>query len=178
MMYDPNARAIVNAATMNRQMLTLATALGCGVTLYLIETESPPSPLITISKTSTVGEQSAEVLAREKSIEEDELSAEQQTNESAAKSTEPAETALELDFHAPFPDRVNLFQAPKRQGKASANSIGQTESSVELLGFVNVGSNEASFGNKLAGYLVAPGRKHGRPPHSTISRPDRGGLDY
>jgi hypothetical protein len=48
----------------------------------------------------------------------------------------PAEESLAADYQPPFPDRVHLFLAPKREGKSSAAS--DQEEAVELLGFVNV----------------------------------------
>lgn len=41
-------------------------------------------------------------------------------------------------FQPPFPNRVNLFQAPRRQGRVLAEAKGQKGAAVELLGFVNV----------------------------------------
>ena len=63
-----------------------------------------------------------------------------------SKEPEPEKTAEKPDdleeeqvvFSPPYPDRVSLFRAPKRQGRAFASREGQRESDVELLGFVNV----------------------------------------
>lgn len=41
-------------------------------------------------------------------------------------------------FEIPFPERVELFVAPKRQGRGVEKSSDGNESAVELLGFVNV----------------------------------------
>ncbi len=48
------------------------------------------------------------------------------------------EESLVEDYQPPFPDRVNLFLAPKREGKSNASN---QEEAVELLGFVNVRNN-------------------------------------
>ena len=74
-----------------------------------------------------------------------------QPTESEKKPTEDASVDSEADalaleqeqplvkqYESPFPDRTNLFQAPKRQGKGMVQSDGQSETSIELLGFVNV----------------------------------------
>ncbi len=53
--------------------------------------------------------------------------------------SKPTET---LAYHAPFPDRVDLFRIPKRQGGSFAATPGNIESAVELLGFVNVDSQQ------------------------------------
>jgi hypothetical protein len=50
----------------------------------------------------------------------------------------PVEESLAEDYQPPFPDRVNLFLAPKREGKSTASN---QEEAVELLGFVNVRNN-------------------------------------
>lgn len=47
----------------------------------------------------------------------------------------PAEQTV-ADYQPPFPDRVDLFVPPKRQGGARTN--GQEQDAVELLGFVRV----------------------------------------
>jgi len=41
-------------------------------------------------------------------------------------------------FEPPFPDRIELFLAPKRQGRGVKKTVDGVENSVELLGFVNV----------------------------------------
>jgi hypothetical protein len=48
----------------------------------------------------------------------------------------PPEESLAADYQPPFPDRVHLFLAPKRDGKSS--TVSDQEEAVELLGFVNV----------------------------------------
>jgi hypothetical protein len=53
----------------------------------------------------------------------------------------PAEPAPEksavAEYQPPFPDRVDLFVPPKRQGPARVKE-GETEDHVELLGFIRV----------------------------------------
>ncbi|MCG8450745.1 MAG: hypothetical protein MI725_14340 [Pirellulales bacterium] len=61
----------------------------------------------------------------------DQITADQQTE------AKPVEKPVELAFEPPFPERVDLFQAPKRQGKGLLRSE-QSGTSIELLGFVNV----------------------------------------
>jgi hypothetical protein len=51
---------------------------------------------------------------------------------------QPTDNQVASTYEPPFPDRVDLFRAPKRQGKVLVKSKGHVESSVELLGFVNV----------------------------------------
>jgi len=41
-------------------------------------------------------------------------------------------------FESPFPDRVELFVAPKRRGRGVKKSADGVDNAVELLGFVNV----------------------------------------
>lgn len=41
-------------------------------------------------------------------------------------------------FEPPFPDRVELFVAPKRRGRGEKQSANGIDNAVELLGFVNV----------------------------------------
>ena len=41
-------------------------------------------------------------------------------------------------FEAPFPDRVELFVSPKRQGRGIKKSLDGNENTVELLGFIKV----------------------------------------
>jgi len=46
-------------------------------------------------------------------------------------------------FEPPFPDRVELFVAPKRQGRGAKQSTDGIQNAVELLGFVNVDGQRA-----------------------------------
>jgi hypothetical protein len=57
--------------------------------------------------------------------------------EAAAKDAEPASAG----YKPPFPDRVDLFVAPKRQGSAAGQTNG--DNSVELMGFVRVDRQRA-----------------------------------
>lgn len=56
-----------------------------------------------------------------------------------------ADAPVAVVFEPPYPDRSNLFQAPKRQGRSSGKAFGQNESNVELLGFVNVDGQRAAI---------------------------------
>lgn len=53
-----------------------------------------------------------------------------------APNAEQADNASEQAYEPPFPDRVDLFVAPKRQGRS--RETGSTSESIELLGFVTV----------------------------------------
>jgi hypothetical protein len=70
------------------------------------------------------------------------VSAEKQPVSGAAAATDPsadeqpaAGESLATDYQPPFPDRVHLFLAPKREGRSAASN---RDEAVELLGFVNV----------------------------------------
>ncbi len=63
--------------------------------------------------------------------------------EPLAESTPPdnvAVASVAADWKAPFPDRVDLFQAPRHQSKGVVRSDEQDSDAVDLLGFVNVHS--------------------------------------
>ena len=88
---------------------------------------------------------------------------------------EPAKPT-EAEYQVPFPDRTELFIAPKRQGSAIKQE-GAFEQSVELLGFVNVGEVRAVL--NIAGQIapVAAGdKKYGievisvSPPNVVLQR--------
>ncbi|NOY43199.1 MAG: hypothetical protein GXP26_15370 [Planctomycetes bacterium] len=55
------------------------------------------------------------------------------------QATEKPET---LAYDPPFPDRVDLFVAPKRNGRGIAATPEGVERAVELIGFVNVDSQQ------------------------------------
>jgi hypothetical protein len=74
----------------------------------------------------------------ESSNPEDNPGANPETIEQESNVTELGQESLKIAFEAPFPDRVNLFQAPKRQGKGATKSSDRSETAVELLGFVDV----------------------------------------
>lgn len=121
---------------MNRQTLTLAAALSCGIGLYLIGGESEPPVAIPATRTELAQPATSE--SPESSSPTDNPSAESETIEQESNDAQLEKGALKIAFEAPFPDRVNLFHAPKRQGKGATKASGQSESAVELLGFVNV----------------------------------------
>lgn len=52
------------------------------------------------------------------------------------KQSEPNQETTE--YEPPFPDRVDLFKVPRREGRGIATTTEGVEKSVELLGFVNV----------------------------------------
>jgi len=63
------------------------------------------------------------------------------TNAPAVESKSETEKTLAQvtdSFEPPFPDRVELFVAPKRQGRGVKKSADGFDNAVELLGFVNV----------------------------------------
>ena len=100
-----------------------ALLVGCGETeTTLVESELPEEELPVVeSPVAPVAE------------EPKELEAEETTEQQAASEED------KVVFSPPYPDRVSLFRAPERQGRAFATREGQRESDVELLGFVNVG---------------------------------------
>lgn len=55
--------------------------------------------------------------------------------------TETPDAALASDYQPPFPNRVELFVPPKRQGGAPTEGVQQN--SVELIGFVRVDRQRA-----------------------------------
>ncbi|MCH7750744.1 MAG: hypothetical protein IH898_01110 [Planctomycetes bacterium] len=57
-------------------------------------------------------------------------------------------------YQPPYPDRVDLFLAPKREGKSTLND---REGAVELLGFVNVDRHRAVLLINGAVYPIAEG---------------------
>ena len=91
-------------------------------------------------------EPNAEASLESESVQEAENSAVSpaQTSdpEEQVQETKPEEPPV-VAFEPPFPDRLDLFSAPKRQGKVLAKTKGQEESAVELLGFSNVGQPQA-----------------------------------
>ena len=66
--------------------------------------------------------------------------AEVQTATAPQADAAPAKIA---DFQAPFPDRVDLFVPPKREGGAATSGQGANDGAVELLGFVRVDRQRA-----------------------------------
>ncbi len=58
------------------------------------------------------------------------------SDKAAEPATQPAEETHSAAYEPPYPDRENLFLAPKRS--VSNKTHGNLEQSVELLGFANV----------------------------------------
>lgn len=83
-------------------------------------------------------------------------------------------TATDVGFKAPFPDRVDLFVAPKRQG-GPAQSSG--DNAVELMGFVRVDRQRAVLAINGEIMPLAEGENHFgvevisvRPPMVVLQR--------
>lgn len=103
-----------------------AALSGCGQSEPVDPAEST-APVATVEKAATPVEA------------ETQLSTEPTSEAEFQSVDEPAaEETLAEDYQPPFPDRVNLFLAPKRAGKSTASN---QEEAVELLGFVNVRNN-------------------------------------
>ena len=60
----------------------------------------------------------------------------------ASAETDLQEKAAEkaVAYDPPFPERIDLFKVPRREGRDIGSSRAGVEQAVELLGFVNVGS--------------------------------------
>jgi len=119
---------------MNRQKIALAAALGCAIWLYAMAARSKsvvrlPEEVASIKRPTA---ETLDIPEPEKNTKGDVAVEELPTG------GESESESLELVFEPPFPDRVNLFQAPRRRRTNSSELAGQTESAVELLGFVNV----------------------------------------
>jgi len=117
---------------MNRYNFSLAAAVCCAICLHLLggktqlETARAPE-LIAVATHPTEGASSVTEQADDQ-LSDAETATEQKAND----------VPEEVAFAPPYPDRMTLFQAPKRQGRGGSRSTGQSETSVELLGFVNV----------------------------------------
>jgi hypothetical protein len=61
----------------------------------------------------------------------------------ATAPTSGADAAKIVDYAAPFPDRIDLFVPPKREGGAASAAQGANDSAVELMGFVRVDRQRA-----------------------------------
>ncbi|MEM8944040.1 MAG: hypothetical protein AAGD11_02575 [Planctomycetota bacterium] len=116
----------------NRYNISLLYALICALGLYYLGTNGDsgssevPTSIASRDVTST----------KPSSVEEvaDEAYDETTADEDQTRSADP----VPVVFDPPFPDRVALFQAPKRQGRGRIKPSGQSDSAIELLGFVNV----------------------------------------
>ena len=116
---------------MNRQVLTLVAAVCSAVCLYSLG-EDPGLPSI---ETETIAQTTAMANSE---VNDAPLAVAAPIEEPQAAGQETEQGSQEFVFNPPFPDRTKLFQAPKRQGGSRVNSHDPSESSVELLGFVNV----------------------------------------
>ncbi len=76
--------------------------------------------------------------AKIKPSEEEPGSEEPGSEEPSVDETENISEPVADAFESPFPDRVELFVAPKRQGRGAKKSADGIDNTVELLGFVNV----------------------------------------
>ena len=116
---------------MNRYYFSLAAAVCCASCIHLIgseiQNEAARAPELIAPKPPTKATE-AQVDSEPDAVEEP---------QDTVKS-EPAALPEQVAFEPPFPDRMDLFQAPKRDGRRGAKSTGQSETSVELLGFVDV----------------------------------------
>jgi hypothetical protein len=109
---------------MSRKLLCLlmcGTLCGCGAT------EVPPAALSNVKP--------AAAASKDKSAPKDAQQAGNDTETSSAEAT--SEEPQQAEYQPPFPDRENLFLAPKRSA-SSTKAPGSVEQSVELLGFANV----------------------------------------
>ena len=103
-----------------------AALCGCGQSEPVDPVEAT-EPVATMEEASSLSAAAAEP-ATEPMSEAEFLTADEPTTEEV----------LVEDYQPPFPDRVNLFLAPEREGKSTASN---QEEAVELLGFVNVRNN-------------------------------------
>ncbi len=123
---------------MNRYRLTLAAAVCCALSLYFVDGETEQQ-LANVAKINAPDASSATAKTSATVLVEKETTDEQQPVALEANQEH------ELAFEPPFPDRTNLFQAPKRQGRGRSQIGGQSETSVELLGFVNVNGQRVAL---------------------------------
>ena len=116
---------------MQRYQISLAAAVCCAICLHLIggeiQEEAARAPELITREPAPL---TAAPAIAEPEQEESKVTA-------VAEEDQPVEEEA-LAFEPPFPDRMDLFQAPKRHGRSTSKSSGQSETSVELLGFVDV----------------------------------------
>lgn len=121
---------------MNRYHITLAAAVCCALSLLFLGDETQQQlEIVTVTSTEEASLTTASSEADKSSKEsiDDKTSVDEEVTQSDADVEEH-----KLAFEPPFPERTMLFQAPKRQKLGRTKSNGQSETSVELLGFVNV----------------------------------------
>ncbi len=121
---------------MNRYRIALAAAVCCALSLYFMDSETEQQ-LAAVTKIATEKTNRADI--------QETISSTAESVPSAEEEKVDAEKVLKLAFDPPFPERTNLFQAPKRHGRGGAKSKGQSETSVELLGFVNVNGQRVAL---------------------------------
>ncbi len=138
---------------MKRYLLTLAAAVCCSLSLYFIGGEQDQNQS-TVSLKQDLAESVAEAEKPVNVVEGGESSAEEQ-----AIDQEPLSEKIKLAFEPPFPERTNIFQAPKRQGGRRASSKDQSETSVELLGFVDVDGQHVALSIDGLVTMVAEGER-------------------
>jgi hypothetical protein len=128
--YSPGLELFMFSRLHNSLCFTLlATVCGCGQTQ---STETSFEPGGVVASTDAVAKEVVdETLAPEELAETMPVAIDQ----------EPVEKEITTDYEPPYPDRVDLFLAPKREGRKSTD--GGQEDVVELLGFVNVDSQQA-----------------------------------
>jgi len=171
---------------MNIRKLTLAAAAVCSaLSLYLLGGDPAPQPIATavpvaaVTSSSPVEKASATDAKAPSATTTvavsdpaakivDAQPADSQTSEAAADSSDnganvanaSTEASTALAYDPPFPNRSNLFQAPKRQGKGRLSGDGQQESAIELLGFVNVYGPEVVLSIDGLATTIAEGGQH------------------
>lgn len=125
-----------------RQVALVAVAAlpllsGCGESVDEAPTPpaAAPAPAAAISPTPTGADANASK-SEATDIAPTEDKAVEDVSTDAADQPDVAKPAL-ADYKAPFPDRVELFVAPKRQGGARSPGD-ENQDAVELLGFINV----------------------------------------
>ena len=124
-------------------LAALASVCGCG------QTDSPEAIAAPEFQATVSG-------ASELSIVVSDSPAETLTEpESAPIDQEPVEQKTAATYQPPYPDRVELFLAPKRDGRRSTRN--EQEDAVELLGFVNVDHQRAVLMINGSVYPVAVG---------------------
>ena len=123
---------------------------GCGEAVVEAKVEAEVAPL------------PAPIGAPAQEVNEDKTSAAAQDvsgSEEESKET-PQEEPAQTSFVPQFPDRVELFQAPKRQNNGLANAKGQQQTTVELLGFADVDGQYALIAVNGLVAPVAEGGEH------------------
>ena len=159
---------------MTKQTLTLAAAACCGICLYFLDadTDQPPTAA-TVEQTSPT----PTAPVAEETVDPAETVPESAEQENAVEAVEEVESNDEVAFVWPFPERSNLFQAPKRRGSGRIDAAGSKETSVELLGFVNVHQPEVILSiDGLATTIAEGGEQSGievisiRPPAVFLRR--------